>query len=50
MTEYDLVLQQRELAVIVALRTLTIPLGRAALVYASRNPLLTEKFPFQNLI
>lgn len=44
-TEYDLVLQQRELAVIVALRTLTIPLGRAALVYASRNPLLTEKFP-----
>ncbi|CAX44316.1 Anaphase-Promoting Complex/Cyclosome (APC/C) largest subunit, putative [Candida dubliniensis CD36] len=44
-SEYDLVLQQRDLAVIVALRTLTIPLGRAALVYASRRPLLTEKFP-----
>ncbi|KAL6453778.1 bimE Negative regulator of mitosis [Candida maltosa Xu316] len=44
-SEYDLVLLQRELAVIVALRTLTIPLGRAALVYASRKPLLTEKFP-----
>ncbi|KAG7664251.1 APC1 [[Candida] subhashii] len=44
-TEYDLVLLQRELAVIVALRTLTIPLGRAPLFYAGRKPLLTEKFP-----
>ncbi|RCK60895.1 Negative regulator of mitosis [Candida viswanathii] len=44
-SEYDLVLLQRELAVVVALRTLTIPLGRAALVYASKKPLLTEKFP-----
>lgn len=44
-SEYELVLLQRELAVVVALRTLTIPLGRAALVYASKKPLLTEKFP-----
>ncbi|KAG2731980.1 hypothetical protein G9P44_004397 [Scheffersomyces stipitis] len=44
-SEYDLVLQQRNLAALVALRTLTIPLGRAALFYAGRKPLLTEKFP-----
>ncbi|KAI5953598.1 APC1 [Candida jiufengensis] len=44
-TEYDLVLLQRSLANIVALRTLTIPLGRAALYYGGRKPLLTEKFP-----
>ncbi|RLV93081.1 Negative regulator of mitosis [Spathaspora sp. JA1] len=44
-SEYDLVLLQRELAVIVALRTLTIPLGRAALFYGGRHPLITEKFP-----
>ncbi|KAK6456133.1 anaphase-promoting complex, subunit 1 [Scheffersomyces xylosifermentans] len=43
--EYDLVVQQRGLAAIVALRTLTIPLGRAALFYAGRKPVLTEKFP-----
>lgn len=43
--EYDLVLLQRELAAIVALRTLSIPLGRALLFYAGRMPLLTEKFP-----
>ncbi|CAI5758887.1 unnamed protein product [Candida verbasci] len=45
LSEYDLVLLQRELANIVALRTLTIPLGRAALFYGGRKPLLTEKFP-----
>lgn len=44
-SEYDLVVLQRELASLVALRTLTIPLGRAALFYSSRRPLLTEKFP-----
>lgn len=43
--EYDVVLIQRELAALVALRTLTIPLGRAALFYCGRKPLLTEKFP-----
>lgn len=45
MSEYDIVVLQRELAALVALRTLTIPLGRAALFYAGRMPLLTEKFP-----
>lgn len=44
-SEYDLFLIQRELAALVALRTLTIPLGRAALFYGGRMPLLTEKFP-----
>jgi len=45
LSEYDLVVLQRALASFVALRTLTIPLGRAALFYAGRKPLLTEKFP-----
>lgn len=44
-SEYDVVILQRELARIVALRTLTIPMGRAALFYSGRTPLLTEKFP-----
>ncbi|KAI3402435.2 APC1 [Candida oxycetoniae] len=44
-SEYDLVLLQRSLAIVVALRTLTIPLGRAALFYDGRKPILTEKFP-----
>lgn len=44
-SEYDMFILQRELAALVALRTLTIPLGRAALFYDGRMPLLTEKFP-----
>lgn len=44
-SEYDVVILQRELARIVALRTLTIPMGRAALFFSGRTPLLTEKFP-----
>ncbi|KAI5949649.1 APC1 [Candida margitis] len=44
-TEYDLLLLQRKLASIVAVRTLTIPMGRAALNYGGRKPLLTEKYP-----
>lgn len=44
-TEYDLVVMQRRLARVVALRILTIPVGRAALFYSGRTPLLTEKFP-----
>lgn len=44
-SEYDFVVLQRELANVVALRTLTIPLGRAALFYGARKPLLTEKYP-----
>lgn len=45
MSEYDLTILKRELAALVALRTLSIPLGRAALFYGGRTPLLTEKFP-----
>lgn len=44
-SEYETTLMKRELAALVALRTLMIPLGRAALFYAGRIPLLTEKFP-----
>lgn len=44
-SEYDSTLMKRELAALVALRTLMIPVGRAALFYAGRIPLLTEKFP-----
>lgn len=44
-SEFDIVLLQRELAALVALRTLSIPLGRASLFYAGRMPLLIEKFP-----
>ncbi|GEQ67055.1 hypothetical protein JCM33374_g718 [Metschnikowia sp. JCM 33374] len=44
-SEYDSTLLKREIASLVALRTLSIPLGRAALFYAGRIPLLTEKFP-----
>ncbi|KAK6201691.1 uncharacterized protein RJT21DRAFT_120754 [Scheffersomyces amazonensis] len=43
--EYELYEKQRNLAALIALRTLTIPLGRAILFYSSRKPLLTEKFP-----
>lgn len=44
-SEYETVVLQRELAALVALRTLSLPLGRAPLFYAGRMPLLTEKFP-----
>ena len=44
-SEYDSTLLKRETASLVALRTLSIPMGRAALFYAGRMPLLTEKFP-----
>ncbi|KAG5421745.1 APC1 [Candida metapsilosis] len=44
-SEYDLLLLQRKLACVVAIRTLTIPMGRAALNYGGRKPLLTEKYP-----
>lgn len=44
-SEYTLLLQQRKLAVVIASRTLTISMGRAALFYGSRKPILTERFP-----
>ncbi|QFZ29125.1 putative Negative regulator of mitosis [Clavispora lusitaniae] len=44
-TEYEVTVMKRELAALVALRTLSIPLGRAALFYGGRMPFLTEKYP-----
>ena len=44
-SETDLLEAQQELAKIVALRTLSVSLGRGLLFYSARLPLLTEKFP-----
>ncbi|KAF3987089.1 hypothetical protein FT663_04598 [Candidozyma haemuli var. vulneris] len=49
MTEYDSTLLKREVASLVALRTLTLPLGRAALFYEENQPMFTEKFPIPDL-
>lgn len=43
--EYDSTLLKRNVAALVGIRTVTIPLGRAALFYSGRMPFLTEKFP-----
>lgn len=37
--------KRKTLAALVALRTLTIPLGRSIMLYSSKEPLITEKFP-----
>ena len=44
-SETDLLKAQQEVAKIVALRTLSVSLGRGLLFYGARLPLLTEKFP-----
>ena len=44
-TEQESLEAQQELAKIVALRTLSVSLGRGLLFYSGRQPLLTEKFP-----
>lgn len=43
--EYNLTILRRTIAALVGVRTVTIPLGRAALFYSGRMPFLTEKFP-----
>lgn len=43
--EFNTTLMKRELAALVVVRTVTVPLGRAALFYSGRMPFLTEKFP-----
>ncbi|ODQ79607.1 hypothetical protein BABINDRAFT_37114 [Babjeviella inositovora NRRL Y-12698] len=48
-SDHELIEAQRELAALAALRTLTIPLGRSALFFSSRTPLMTEKFPIPKL-
>lgn len=47
--EYESTLLKREAASLVALRTLTLPLGRAALYYEENRPMFTEKFPIPDL-
>ncbi|ANZ73130.1 BA75_01055T0 [Komagataella pastoris] len=47
--EHDLHILQKHLALTVALRTLTIPLGRSAIFISSRRPLITERFPIPKL-
>ena len=44
-SEQELLEAQQELAKVVALRTLSVSLGRGLLFYNARLPLLTEKFP-----
>ncbi|KAL9103948.1 MAG: hypothetical protein Q9163_001054 [Psora crenata] len=44
-TEQEFLEAQQELAKIVALRTLSVSLGRGLLFYSGRQPLATEKFP-----
>ncbi|KAG8529206.1 uncharacterized protein KY384_005841 [Bacidia gigantensis] len=43
--ESDLLETQQELAKVVALRTLSVSLGRSLLFYSARMPLITEKYP-----
>ena len=43
--EYASMLVRRTVAALVGVRTVTMPLGRAALFYGGRMPFLTEKFP-----
>lgn len=44
LSEYDSTVLKREVAALVSLRTLTLPLGRAMLFHGSKRPLLTETF------
>ena len=44
-TDTDLLEAQQELAKVIAIRTLSVPLGRAMLLYNARFPLLTERLP-----
>ncbi|CCH41746.1 Anaphase-promoting complex subunit 1 [Wickerhamomyces ciferrii] len=42
--EDEIILKQRDIALIAYVRTLTVPLGRSSLLYSSKFPLVTEKF------
>lgn len=44
-SDTELLVAQQELVKIIALRTLSISLGRGLMFYCARLPLLTEKFP-----
>lgn len=47
--DYEKLLQQREIAAKIALRTLTTPIGRGAVFNSSRKPLVTEGFPIPKM-
>ncbi|VEU20935.1 DEKNAAC101822 [Brettanomyces naardenensis] len=49
MDENDKLSKQRALGAKIALRTLTMPLGRGAVFISSRKPLVTEKFPIPRM-
>lgn len=49
MDENKKLTKQRALGAKLAIRTLTIPVGRAALFISSRKPLVTEKFPIPKM-
>ena len=44
-SDTELLEAQQELVKIVAMRTLSVPMGRSLLTYCARFPLITEKFP-----
>lgn len=44
MLENELLIKQKEVAMVACIRNLTVPLGRSSLFYSSKIPLMTEKF------
>ncbi|CDK24204.1 unnamed protein product [Kuraishia capsulata CBS 1993] len=48
-SEHAHLMDIRRICAIIALRTLTAPIGRAALFFNSRRPLTTEKFPIPKM-
>ncbi|KAG5439906.1 hypothetical protein PCANB_000188 [Pneumocystis canis] len=48
MSEHEIVAVQQTLAQIIAIRTLSIPVGRGLYAYSSKTPLPTEKFPISS--
>ncbi|QPG73328.1 hypothetical protein FOA43_000638 [Brettanomyces nanus] len=47
--ENDRLTKQRALGAKIALRTLSMPIGRGAVFFSSRKPLMTEKFPIPKM-
>lgn len=49
MDENEKLVKQRALGSKIALRTMTMPIGRSAVFYSSKKPLVTEKFPIPKM-
>jgi len=47
--DYEKLVKQRRLCAIIALRTLTTPIGRGAVFNSSKKPLVTEGFPIPKM-